>query len=190
MTKASMLCVATMIFALLAEAPPTYAHQDAEDTLTMSDFAQAIDDYMALHRRMEADLPPLEISRDWGKIRLAVEAMGSAVREARASARLGDIFGPHASLLLRRRIGEAIDRCDYDLVDLLDEFTEDMPEDAELPVLNEPFSWNLGSGTPPGLLAALPPLPDELQYRFVGRDLVLVDIHASLVVDILFDALP
>ena len=32
---------------------------------------------------------------------------------------------------------------------------------------------------------ALPPLPDELQYRLVGGHLVLVDIHACLVVDIL-----
>ena len=40
------------------------------------------------------------------------------------------------------------------------------------------------------VLAALPPLPHELQYRFVGRDLVLVDTHADLVVDILRNAVP
>jgi hypothetical protein len=33
-------------------------------------------------------------------------------------------------------------------------------------------------------------LPAELEYRFVGRDLVLVDSHAGLVVDVLPDALP
>jgi len=42
----------------------------------------------------------------------------------------------------------------------------------------------------PALLAALPALPEELEYRFVGWDLVLVDTHADLVVDILKDALP
>jgi hypothetical protein len=36
---------------------------------------------------------------------------------------------------------------------------------------------------PPCLLAELPPLPEELAYRFLGRDLVLVDLHAALVVD-------
>jgi hypothetical protein len=35
-----------------------------------------------------------------------------------------------------------------------------------------------------------PALPPELAYRFVGRDLVLVDVHANLVVDILDLALP
>jgi hypothetical protein len=43
---------------------------------------------------------------------------------------------------------------------------------------------------PPSLLAALPPLPDELQYRLVGRTLILWDHHADLVVDVMADALP
>jgi len=36
---------------------------------------------------------------------------------------------------------------------------------------------------PPCLLAALPPLPDELQYRFLSRDLILWDLHPGLIVD-------
>jgi hypothetical protein len=43
---------------------------------------------------------------------------------------------------------------------------------------------------PPTMFMALPELPDELQYRFVGRDLVLIDLHANLVVDVLREALP
>lgn len=39
------------------------------------------------------------------------------------------------------------------------------------------------------VIEALPPLPAELQYRIVGDDLVLIDVHASLVVDILPRAL-
>jgi len=42
----------------------------------------------------------------------------------------------------------------------------------------------------PCIIEALPPLPDELQYRTLGRDLVLVDVHANLVLDILREALP
>jgi hypothetical protein len=40
------------------------------------------------------------------------------------------------------------------------------------------------------LLDVLPALPEGLQFRFVARDLVLVDIDADLVVDVLPDALP
>ena len=39
------------------------------------------------------------------------------------------------------------------------------------------------------IIEALPALPDELQYRLVGGHLVLIDIHAGLVVDILPHAL-
>jgi hypothetical protein len=39
-------------------------------------------------------------------------------------------------------------------------------------------------------LDVLPELPEELEYRFAGRDLVLIDIHAELVVDVLRRALP
>ncbi len=37
---------------------------------------------------------------------------------------------------------------------------------------------------------ALPELPIELQYRVVGADLVLVDLHANLIVDVLRGAFP
>ena len=38
---------------------------------------------------------------------------------------------------------------------------------------------------PPQLLAALPRLPAELQYRIIGNSLVLWDHHANLIVDFL-----
>ena len=47
----------------------------------------------------------------------------------------------------------------------------DYPAGASMPLM------------PTCLLAALPPLPPELEYRFVGRDLILWDVHAGLIVD-------
>jgi hypothetical protein len=38
---------------------------------------------------------------------------------------------------------------------------------------------------PPQMLAALPRLPAELQYRIIGNSLVLWDHHANLIVDFL-----
>jgi hypothetical protein len=43
---------------------------------------------------------------------------------------------------------------------------------------------------PPQVLAALPKLPPELEYRFIGDRLVLLDEPAHLVVDFIQDALP
>lgn len=39
-------------------------------------------------------------------------------------------------------------------------------------------------------LAALPESPGELRYRFVGQDLLFVDIDANIIVDVLPDAFP
>jgi len=43
---------------------------------------------------------------------------------------------------------------------------------------------------PPKLLAKLPRLPEELQYRFFDRHLILLDVDADLIVDYIPDALP
>jgi hypothetical protein len=43
---------------------------------------------------------------------------------------------------------------------------------------------------PPTLLQLLPPLPQQLEYRIVGRDLVLLDLKANLIVDVVRQALP
>ena len=67
-----------------------------------------------------------------------------------------------------------------------------MNEDGERcrpAVVNGRFSWRTAAATPPYVLAVLPTLPGELQYRFVGPDLVLVDIAANFIIDVLPDAL-
>jgi hypothetical protein len=33
------------------------------------------------------------------------------------------------------------------------------------------------------MLCSLPQLPEELQFRFMNRDLILWDVHANLIVD-------
>ena len=43
---------------------------------------------------------------------------------------------------------------------------------------------------PPEVLGALPALPVELEYRFVGDALILLDTHAHIVIDLVPDALP
>ena len=46
------------------------------------------------------------------------------------------------------------------------------------------------SAVPPGLLRKLPVLPPELDYRFVGRDLILRDVDANIIVDYVLEAAP
>jgi hypothetical protein len=39
------------------------------------------------------------------------------------------------------------------------------------------------STVPPNILAVLPRLPDDIQYRFLGRHLILFDTRASVILD-------
>ena len=43
---------------------------------------------------------------------------------------------------------------------------------------------------PAQLLQALPPTPRDIEYRLIDHDLVLLDIHANLIVDVLPDVIP
>jgi hypothetical protein len=50
-------------------------------------------------------------------------------------------------------------------------------------------SLGVRSAPQAGAALTLPSLPEELEYRILGRDLVLLDVQARLVVDILRDAI-
>jgi len=58
-------------------------------------------------------------------------------------------------------------------------------------VVNAPYPEGAPfSSVPASLLAKLPKLPEELGYRFVGRDLILLDTAAQLVVDFIRREVP
>ena len=56
--------------------------------------------------------------------------------------------------------------------------------------VNDAMPWMEQEEMPPAILATLTPLPAELEYRIVYRDLVLLDVAANLVFDVLENALP
>ena len=100
---------------------------------------------------------------------------------------VGDIFTADVREAFRSRILQALESRGYVAGDLFGDVNEGGDEWAP-PLVNGTFSWRTATPTPPCVLAALPELPQELQYRFLGRDLVLVDIGANLIVDVLPDA--
>ena len=114
-------------------------------------------------------------------------ATGRGVTHERAAARAGDVFTPAIASVFRRRLADAVRQSA-----LRGEALEPQqaPRDEPRLEVNDAFPWIAGQGMPPAILATLTPLPAELEYRFVYRDLVLLDVGANLVVDILENALP
>jgi len=151
------------------------------DALVLQDFKQRIDKYMELHKRLEKGVPRLERVDDPAKIQASQEALAAAIRSARAGAKEGDIFTPEIADRLRRLIYPEVAGAKGV------ETKETIKEDAPAPiVLKVNARYPAGAPlptVPPNLLANLPQLPEDLEYRIVGRDLILRDVHANLIVD-------
>jgi hypothetical protein len=153
-------------------------------------FARAAEDYAFMHRRLERRLPALEVNANPETVRRAIDTMAAAVRVARADAKPGDLFNPRAQAAIRVRIAEALRTHGLTPIDVrAAELAEGIDPAGVALQVNGTFPWAIGTAMVPCILEALPPLPPELQYRLVGRDLVLIDVHAGLIVDILREAL-
>jgi hypothetical protein len=151
-------------------------------------FLQRVDDYVALHRRLEAPLPPQVVTGDLEALFAPRKALSAAIRTARADARQGDIFSPALAGYFRTLVVDTLRK--GGIKDMLA-----IVEDENLVHVPATVNGDYPAGRsislmPSCLLAALPPLPSELQYRFVGRDLILWDTHAGLIVDFVPDAIP
>jgi hypothetical protein len=153
-------------------------------------FQRQADAYAFMHRRLERQLPPIEVNADPETFRHAVETMAGAIRAARPEAQQGDMFNAAVQRTLRDRIARALRANGLTPADVRAAEQHDGVAPGSLRLrVNGSFPWAASTAMFPSILAVLPALPPELQYRMVGRDLVLVDVHASLIVDILPQAL-
>jgi hypothetical protein len=151
-------------------------------------FLQRVDNYVALHRRIEAPLPRQVVTDDLEALCAPRRAMSAAMRTARADARQGDIFSPALASYFRTLVAEALRK--GGIKDMLAIVEDENFVHVPASVNGDYPAGRSISLMPTCLLAALPPLPPELQYRFVGRDLILWDMHAGLIVDFVPHAIP
>jgi hypothetical protein len=182
--KLIALIVGTIAVIWTLAAPAAQGRDDE-----MRDFARRISEYVELHRQVERYVSPHWLFIDPEEGCRAVTELADAIRRMRPDAREGDIFSPAVSRAFQRQIRHALVVHGVSVAALFDEMRADGGETTPAPTVNEAFSWALGNVMPVFMLQVLPALPDELQYRFVGWDLVLIDLPANLVVDVLRDAL-
>jgi hypothetical protein len=157
----------------------------------LTEFNARIDGYVALHRRLEQSLPPEQTFDDPEEMSEARDRLADAIRDARPDARKGDFFPAGFAVIVRRCVDDALAHADYDLSAVLDAINDEVVPGGPRLKVNGAFPWeHVGAAMWPALLHRLPLLPPELQYRLVDRDLVLIDVHANLIIDILKEALP
>lgn len=177
--------------ALWTAAAGGFPRQEGRGYSPLDRFQSAVGEYMALREVVKRTIPPLEITPDAENIRAASNAIAEGILRARPSATEGDIFNADVAELLRLRIGASIRKpgCDVAEIVAAQRDDDDVPP-PQRPLVHDRLDWGWGSFMPWCVLRVLPLVPDELQFRFVEHDLVLVDIDAGLVVDVLPNALP
>ena len=162
------------------------AHVDATG---IQEFNEKVTEYLRLRQEITRQLPPERMFDDPGEMLHERARLRAAIRRERDDARRGDIFTPNAAVAFRRIIARTLAASPVDPMDLSQWLSGDQMPGAKRPKANGRYDWRLGAWMWPRLLRELPQLPRQLEYRIVDDDLVLVDVRASLVVDVLEDAL-
>lgn len=179
---ALLLCTPGVLAAGQNQSPPE------DDQAVLKGFHQRLEAYAVLHRRLEEPLPRINPDGTMRSYLLNRAYLAAAIKAARFHARQGDIFTPQGGRLLRRIIAESLAGRDVEefLRELLD---EGLAGGAPVhPKVHDQLPDWASQTMPVVLLLRLPVLPEDVQYRIVDRDLVLLDTHANLIIDVLPDA--
>jgi hypothetical protein len=150
-------------------------------------FKERLDGYVKLRNEAESKVPKLVETKDPAKVTDREAALGATIKTLRATAREGDIFGADFLTVLEREV-----RSDFRGRPAADRkaLIQELPAKVKVAV-NMTYPVDLPLATfPARLLQKLPALPPELEYRLVGRHIVLRDVTANLVVDIARNIVP
>jgi len=175
-------------------APPTervvgpLSTAEAQKLAVMSD---SINAYVALHKRIEQTLPNLSKEATPEEIDKNQRAFENLMRDARKSAKPGDLFTPEAQPVIKRLLAQIFGGPEGKELkaSIMDENPVD-PSTMNVTV-NARYPDSVPLTTiPPPVLQVLPKLTEDLEYRFVGDWLILLDGHAHIIADYIPDALP
>jgi len=184
-----LLCLSLLAFVAPGFARRAREPQDSEAARDFKPFLDRVRAYVKMQKSLDASLPTLKPTKDPAQIVEHQHALASKIADGRRGALQGDIFTHDATERFRKIIHKAFEGPEGHLA------RKTMEQDTPFKVVpmhvNDVFADDIPlTTTPPTLMLKLPELPPELAYRFVGRDLVLKDIKAGLVVDLIPDALP
>ena len=154
-----------------------------------ADFAERVDDYSALRKRLTDSIGDLDPTKSQAEIAARATSLGNALIAARPRAKPGDIFTPEVATVLATVIKEEYSRRSEPVLETRDDQQEELPD--FVPQVNQIYPTTYPLATfPPALLPLLPPLPEALEYRIVGNYLILRDVEANLIVDFMPGAVP
>lgn len=177
------------IGALTLQVRESAALKKTKEAPEYKEFLNHVQDYVRLHKSLESTLPALKQTDVPELIAAHQQALARKIREARPDAKPGDIFTAEATEAFRKAVHHELHGTEGRHARKTLQQGEPL---KEMPLeINQAYPDGVPFTTvPPSLLLRFPRLPPELAYRIVGRDLLLMDVKASLVVDLIKDVLP
>jgi hypothetical protein len=186
MTKhpCAVLALAAVLWAPLA----TGQTRVNADAATIADFTKRVNDYAAFEKKLDATIKePSPDSRPEAFLDHQ-RALAKLIQKARAGASPGDLCPKAMRAVIRRLLASVFHAPGGAQVkrSILDENPGNLvlTVNSEYPD-NAPFAT-----VPPQILQGLPKLPSVLEYRFIGKRLLLIDSHARIVADIIERVFP
>ncbi len=166
------------------------AAQQNADVKVLAEFTAKVEAYATLRKDLEKKAPPLKKTDDPAEITQAEKALAQQIRIARAGAKPGDIFTPETQRVFKRLLNPTLKGDEG--VENTHVLKADRPPASKIPFqVNGEYPKDQPLSTvPPDLLKALPPLPENLQYRFAGKHLLLYCTRGNLIVDYMLNVIP
>jgi hypothetical protein len=160
-----------------------------QDSLVQTHFDAEVKDYLKIHKKAQAGLSVQKATDSAETMTQRQHLLADNIRAARPDAKQGDLFTPEISQLFMHLIATSLQGSEATKIRASLRHAE--PVKALTLRVNEPYPDSIPlQSTPPTVLMNLPDLPKELDYRIVGRTLVLRDVAANLIVDYLPNAIP
>jgi hypothetical protein len=158
------------------------------------DFTKNVNDYVSAVDAIDKGLPQVSAQATAAQVVAHQQALAKAIQSSRKTARRGDIFSSAISKrfikLVRSEVRGAAGKSSRTII------REDNPA---TPGNGPPVTLAVNrlypdgpplSTMPPTLLLRMPVLPKGVEFRFVGKALVLRDVRANTIVDWIPRTLP
>lgn len=182
-TATIALLLVVFVSAASSQIPTTSGNREIPDfkvqvwPRNVEDFNTRVWAYFELRGTLEKGLLALTITDDPAKIERAESDLAGKLRVARVGAKQGEFFTPPIEKEFKKALIFEMSASTWAAI--MDGNPGEFPHEV-----NGTYEKGRSMSTvPANVLALLPTLPDGIQYRFVGRHLILHDTRANVIID-------
>jgi hypothetical protein len=169
-----------------------------EDEVLDDDLEDGVEDYVKkIHDKALKQAPPVPDKATPEQIATHQRALADAIRAMRTGAKQGDFFTPDVQAIIKRLVAAELDGkvgapARREILSGNPPVDPDRDDRMQIRLaVNAPYPAAAPLSTvPPTVLLTLPVLKKQVEYRFVNRDLVLLDVEANLILDFMRNAAP